>query len=528
MGTYIPPSGSLDLEEIPVKSSWYAQAWGLLQSATRAGLQRFSFAASLRTKITLTHYLVGTAFIGVALFSFAELQSIEHTAETRRLMTEFFDEVRALRSAEKNLLLYRKQADFKDAQRHLQTALAQIDSERERFAELGSDVQIDAMRTELELYGPLLVEYWNTLRARPAVARELEEGVKELRSSFVEAAEGFASAAERKLDRELGEHRWNLVASIVILTLLVIVAGQWISFRVVRPLRDMEVAMQSVGSGRLKSLSLPTRDQEIASLTRAFNHVLSQLETRQKEMVRTEKLASLGTMLSGVAHELNNPLSNISTTTQILLEELPQVDAATLQTMLGQVDGETERARRIVRSLLDFAQQRAFRLEQVALRPLVDDTLQLLVGPVLEQMVVEVDVPPGLAVAADRSRMQQVLFNLVKNAAEACGDTGRLLIRARRSEGGDDAGGAGSHLPGPHLDLVVQDSGPGIDAALLPRVFDPFFTTKDVGRGTGLGLFVAHRIVSEHGGRIAVDNAPDGGARFTLCLPLPGKEDSPS
>jgi signal transduction histidine kinase len=240
-------------------------------------------------------------------------------------------------------------------------------------------------------------------------------------------------------------------------------------------------------------------------------------------MVRSEKLASLGTMLSGVAHELNNPLSNISTSTQILAEELGQAEPDYQRELVEQIDSETDRARQIVRALLDFAPERAFRRESVPLQPLLQDTLRLFAGQVPDNVRIALEVPADITVDADRPRLQQVFLNLFRNAVEAMPAGGELTVRAsnaapeaalpgRRRQGGVIAGR-------PLVEIEVRDTGSGIPADALPRIFDPFFSTKDVGKGTGLGLFVAHQIVSEHGGSIAAESPPGQGTRFTLRLP---------
>jgi signal transduction histidine kinase len=222
-------------------------------------------------------------------------------------------------------------------------------------------------------------------------------------------------------------------------------------------------------------------------------------------------------MLSGVAHELNNPLSNISTSTQILAEEFGQADPAYQRELVEQIDSETDRARQIVRALLDFAPERAFRRESVPLQPLLQDTLRLFAGQVPDGVRVVLEVAGDITVDADRPRLQQVFLNLFRNAVEAMPAGGELTVRAAAAE----AAQAGRRRPGGRalVEVEVRDTGSGIAAEALPRIFDPFFSTKDVGKGTGLGLFVAHQIVSEHGGSIAAQSVPGQGTRFTVRLP---------
>gem|GEM_PF-88874 len=154
----------------------------------------------------------------------------------------------------------------------------------------------------------------------------------------------------------------------------------------------------------------------------------------------------------------------------------------------------------------------------------MQETLRFLKSKRTPGMEVRVDIPPELTVRGDRPRLQQVLLNLIVNAYDAMGEAGMLSISARPAHAGDRDDRFPAHLgqcrPGaPVVDLILADTGPGIPAELLPRVFDPFFTTKPVGQGSGLGLFITHEIVEEHGGCIGAANRPGGGAEFRIRLP---------
>jgi signal transduction histidine kinase len=291
------------------------------------------------------------------------------------------------------------------------------------------------------------------------------------------------------------------------------------------PLKAMEGQMEAVANGQLARLSPASSDRELVSLTEAFNRVLDELRRRQQTLVRAEKLASLGTMLSGVAHELNNPLSNISSSAQILREEA-DADPEFRAQLITDIDDETLRARRIVRNLLDYSGDRAFEALPVPLADLVSDALRFLKARRPPGVEIKLDIAPGLAVQGDRPRLLQVLLNLVGNAYDAMADSagGELGIRAQPvtvGEKGDDFPirsdpcRTGSQA----VDIVVADTGPGIPPEALERVFDPFFTTKDIGHGSGLGLFIAFEIVAEHEGSLTAANRPQGGAVFRIRLP---------
>ena len=230
------------------------------------------------------------------------------------------------------------------------------------------------------------------------------------------------------------------------------------------------------------------------------------------QLLQAEKLAALGTTISGVAHELNNPLATILTSAERLARKSmdPELGRA-FETILG----EAERAAKIVRNLLTFARKRHTTRTLVDLNQVVRDTLAL---RVYEQRLANVGTIDALAaglpaVFADPHQLQQVLLNLMINAEQAMiGANGRGLLVLRSWQDAD-------------RDIVVlelNDDGPGVPEEAMPRIFDPFFTTKEVGQGTGLGLTVAYAIVQEHGGRIRVQSSPGHGASFFLELPTAG------
>ncbi|MBI4264743.1 MAG: response regulator [Acidobacteria bacterium] len=236
-----------------------------------------------------------------------------------------------------------------------------------------------------------------------------------------------------------------------------------------------------------------------------------------QQLLQAEKMAALGQTISGVAHELNNPLATILSWAERLAEKAP--DEASRRGV-DVILGEAERAARIVRNLLTFARKRQSTRTMIDLNQVVRETLAL---RSYEQRVTNIDLVTALAsglpqLFADAHQIQQVLLNLVINAEQAmltAHGRGSLVIRTWHDAERD------------LVALEVSDDGPGVPAEVKSKIFDPFFTTKDVGQGTGLGLTVAYAIVEEHGGRIRVESTPGNGASFVVELPVTGVETAP-
>jgi CheY-like chemotaxis protein len=238
-------------------------------------------------------------------------------------------------------------------------------------------------------------------------------------------------------------------------------------------------------------------------------------ETRDlyHQLLQAEKMAALGQTISGVAHELNNPLATILSWAERLSQKSTLDDS--VRHGLETIFSESERAARIVRNLLTFARKRQTTRAMVDVNQVVRETLAL---RSYEQRISNITVVEALAaglpkVFADGHQLQQVLLNLIINAEQAMLSThGRGVVVVRTWHDADQES----------VVLEINDDGPGIPDEVQPKIFDPFFTTKDVGKGTGLGLTVAYAIIHEHGGRIRLESSPGAGASFYVELPMSG------
>ncbi|MBU0499081.1 MAG: HAMP domain-containing protein [Gammaproteobacteria bacterium] len=485
---------------------------------------------SLQAKILLVYLALALLIAGLSTIALVELDRIANKAREGSRVAELFDVILEMRRFEKNHLLYGQGNDLQDHARYLARARELLHRDTPLIDALVGARTTVSLAEDVDRYALAMADH-----AAKAGAEIEAANVRAWGNRIVTLGESLAARERQSLNAALTAHQRNLLFSVVVVAVLLALTGLLLARRVTRPLKGMETRMEAVASGQLTRLILDSPEQELISLALAFNHVLDELERRQETLVRAEKLASLGTLLSGVAHELNNPLSNISSSAQILMEDfLPSPpgrgaggeggDPDLHRQLIQDIDTETLRARRIVRALLDYAGDREFRSAPVPLAELVEETLRFLKSHRPNGVAVQVEIDPGLIVSGDRPRLQQLLLNLILNAFDAMGESGELWVSARTARAGAKGDGftgrSGQCRPGaPAIDLSLADTGPGIPPHLLARIFDPFFTTKAVGHGSGLGLFIVHEIIEEHGGCISATNRPEGGALFRIRLP---------
>jgi two-component system, NtrC family, sensor kinase len=250
---------------------------------------------------------------------------------------------------------------------------------------------------------------------------------------------------------------------------------------------------------------MPTRFK-LSMLSNSSLRHEEQLDPAMRQQIgQSEKLASLGRLAAGVAHEINNPLTGVLTFAHLLREKpnMDEQDRADLDLIIR----ETTRAAEIVRRLLDFSRERPIMMERLDINEVVCRTVQLIRNQKLfEGIVIDENLHDNLPeIYGDMNRLQQVILNLALNSCEAMPKGGTISITTSHAEG--------------EVRLEIADTGCGIKPELMERIFEPFYTTKPVGQGTGLGLAVTYGIVQQHGGSIEVECEEGKGTKFIIALP---------
>ena len=292
--------------------------------------------------------------------------------------------------------------------------------------------------------------------------------------------------------------------------------------RISRPVSTLASASAAIARGEFSHLLPVESDDEIGSLTQSFNTMAQSLKERDEclkektrlELTRSERLASIGRLAAGVAHEINNPLTGVLTFAHMLLRDAPEgsPQREDLQTIID----ATIRCREIVRGLLDFSRQSEPHKRLSDLNDVLREALALTQNQarIRHVRIVEELYPDLPHLVIDTNQVQQVAVNMIVNAIDAMPDGGDLTARSRVVEDEDSRS----------VEFEVSDTGCGIPEGNIEHVFDPFFTTKPTGMGTGLGLAIAYGIVAEHGGQIGVSSEVGRGTTITVRLPVTREE----
>ncbi len=418
-------------------------------------------------------------------------------------------EIQQARRYEKNFFLYGTNLD--DALSSVHMADAYLERNRQELESVLGGRKLATMRESLGAYQAALERL---LHLSPTSATEDRLAIQTLLRRH---GAQIVVDAEETLDQErLAIHsalNTALVSAIGFLVFMVVtmaLVAAYLARTVLQPLGRFARYMERIGTGDYSPIT-PVRKyrDEFSNLAMVMNRTLHELKVHQERLVHSERMAAVGSLTSGIAHELNNPLNNISLTTETLLGDFASFSDQEKLRMLDQISTQVERASATVRQLLDFTRKDQPAFTHVAVPGILESTLKLIASELsLTKVEARLEADGNLPeVLGNPRNLQQVFLNLCLNGIQAMPDGGVLGVRAR--------------VDGESLVRVeVSDTGVGISSENLGRIFEPFFTTKEAGKGTGLGLTVVQSIVEKHGGRIAVDSGPGKGTTFTVFLPV--------
>jgi two-component system NtrC family sensor kinase len=465
---------------------------------------------SIRLRITLG-FLVTFIFIcGITIAAMIFINNITNKQQLLEKAGNLEFEIQQARRFEKNWFLYG--TNLYDALNNVQNAqniLRSFEDEMRRtignHAYENMSYNLTRYKETLEELDALSVAEDSTLAGRrPFLESELRHFGAEI-----------VSSASNTIDQErLRIHTWLktsmvvAVAALVVFLIFIALISAFITQQIIRPFGRFESYTRRIAAGDF-TLIAPARKyrDEFTNLASALNNMLMELKRREGQLIDTRKMAAIGNLTAGIAHELNNPLNNISLTTESLIDEFDEWNREEKLKMLNVIFSQVERASTTVANLLDFTRRDEDSFEEISINGVVDSTLKLVSNEInLNNITLDVHLHDNLPrIKGNAHNLQQVFLNLFLNATQAMPDGGKLSIV--------------SYVEDSSIRIDISDTGVGISEENMDKVFEPFFTTKEVGRGTGLGLSVSYGIIKRHRGTIAVESKLGKGTKFSITLP---------
>jgi len=449
-----------------------------------------------------------SVIILIALTGFFAVQNI-NLVLTKLRFTEIADDLNAsfleMRLSEKNFFLYGDSATLSEIGTKIDESLTTLESMgpdiiratgKENFEEL--KVCLKRYRTEVD-----------AARGKDFQNMGMQAGLRETGQQLREFSDRISQLERIKVNSIISRSKRQLFTSLCFILIIAIGLRYMTFFNILKSLKQIKNVVASISEGDFRAMETEIPKDELGSVMTAINAMSKELEDREEQILQSKKLASLGILTAGVAHELGNPLNNISMIAQTYMEIYENLSKEDRIDFMVKIEEETRRIKHIVDNLLDFSRPKKSRntvadLNSVVLRSFKLVQNMIHVCNVDARMDLAEDLPPVLI---DEEQIVEVLINLMTNSLQASSPgAGLTLTTSCRPE--KDS-----------LRITVEDTGKGIPQELLDHVFDPFFTTKG-NSGTGLGLFVSYGIVKNHQGSLKVSSKEGVGTCFTIDLPV--------
>lgn len=493
-----------------------------IEAAQKALIQRPKFTIRIRILLGLIFILsLSIAACLAFLNSLSVIQNKLHFLETASSLTV---EIQHARHYQKNFFIYGRGLEV--ALEHVNNAQILMLGNSERWKGVIGEQSVDKMTRHLWRYAELLQGLASKEgkigqgRSR-AVDIKVEKEISKLAKEMISLAEELVSRERKGIVSVLEWAKRHQIYFLIALFSLLIFISNYLTKQVLRPIRRFVDYTQRLSTGDFSPIT-PAKGyrDEFSDLAIAFNSMLVKLKQDQEHLLQSRKMAAIGNLTAGIAHELNNPLNNISITVESLLDELDELSREELRKRLDDIYTQAERATGTVRNLLDFTRVEQPSFIQLGIKEILDSTIRLTRNEIrLKKIQLDTRIDQDLPkIQGDFGQLQQVFLNLIMNSIQAMPHGGKLTISAHVED--EKA-----------LRIDVSDTGIGIPEASLPHIFDPFFTTKEIGKGTGLGLSICYNIVKKHGGKILVSSQVNqmaalkasydqGGTTFSVILPL--------
>lgn len=437
----------------------------------------------------------------------------------KTIILEQFDDFREnlleLRRYEKNVFLARDLTSLDPMMHYLSESEASFNRLSGQISAIMGSAATEEFQTAFDTYRQIAMSSIDAVHNGCPTGKIIEQ-IREYGKQLNDFVQRLSQTKRQRIQKMLNQISFIPIAFIATFLIIVVFTLKMTRDDILKPLSLLHQATERAMQGDFEPIShSKDKADEVSQCVSAFNRMANEIESRQEQLLQSRKMASIGTFTSGIAHELNNPINNISLIVESLTDDGDRISTEERNRLYSDLNCQAERAAEIVKSLLEFSRTDQVHLDHISLEVLMEKTLRLVQNEIrlnhirIKKMMAE-DVP---SVWIEKSRLQQALLNLIINAIQAMPDGGELGITIE-------------HLsPSHEVRITISDTGKGIHPDQMNIIFDPFFTTKKEGEGTGLGLSVTYSIIEKHGGRIKVDSEPGKGTCFSIFLPSKERHD---
>ncbi len=470
-------------------------------------IKKFPATAALKNVIYISIVFYTLILLAIVVVSFACIQRIDHKVYSWIQFNNIDRQILEVRRYEKTYLLYHSKEDLLYALDYIEKLEIEIPMNEPMITKKLN------IKKELNTLLKLIKEYKELLMAIMEKKKISQKSAYKIREKGHEITEFFSNIRKnvtKKLNRDIKLYSSIPIMTFFLVFLIVPLAAYLLAKWVIDPIEYLATNAKKVSKGYLEHIPLYKRFilryREYIELTNAINDMLTALNEKQKELLQIEKMAAIGTVISGIAHEINNPLNNMFLTIDVIKEHFDDLTKEEVFEMLQDIYREGERAREIIIHLLEFARSKKdIHIEPVDVVKLIKDSYKIINNQLKTQNIESHLTLPEktVKILGNFNQLQQVLVNIMVNAIQSMREGGKLTIKA--------------YLDKENVVIEISDTGQGIPGEIKEKIFEPFFTTKE--KGTGLGLSVSYNIIKKYKGDIKVESEPGKGTVFKIILP---------
>ena len=495
-------------------SSSQSKQYGNTEEILKALQERPSL--SIKMQIYISFFFAMIIIFGIGSAHVISIYKLEKKIKFLEIADNYLFELQQARRFEKNYFLHG--ANLKNALKNLAPAKKIFLDNADRWEDMVGKETVHIILFHLLEYEQALKKLSqlknNGDEPTPKSAKISETEISQHGHKLLSLAVNLQKREKNNLDRMLLTSRKVHVLTLIILFVYIGFIIYFLGLRILKPINRFLRYTRRIADGDFTPITPARRYRdEFSQLAIAINHMIRELDQRQNSLIESHKLRAIGTLTAGVAHELNNPLNNITITSYMLLEDFDELDNDEKKEMVRDVIQETDRAQGIVSGLLDFARESKSKVQALDIGEVLEETLHLARNQLTVKGVnVDFQIAPNLPnIYADKQQLTQVFLNLIINALDVSKKNQVIIVQAVQAVQTEDP---------KFIDIKVTDHGSGIPEHILNSIFDPFFTTKGKRGGTGLGLSVSKGIISKFGGHMSVSTQSGKGSTFTVSLPV--------